>query len=97
MEAQLAESNIGKLIEIDGEFYYVKAWSMDAGYHLEKFGNVLAWNILVEGDDGMVSLGDALLMAGWLPPETAEGDGDILNTLRYVTIKGYSDPPAEDG
>lgn len=97
MEAQLAESNIGKLVEIEGEMYYVKAWSMDAGYHLEKFGNVLAWSILVDDGGEPITLGDALLMAGWMPPETAEGDGDILNTLRYVTLKGYSDPPAEDG
>lgn len=96
MEAQLAESNIGKLVEIDGEFYYVKAWSMGAGYHLQKFGDVLAWSILVDDGAEPITLGDALLMAGWMPPETAEGDGDILNTLRYVTIKGYSDE-ASDG
>lgn len=80
------ENAIGKLITIDGREYMVRSWSTSDGYSIQPLGEVLALNLLVEGEDQVMTLADALVQAGWTAPGR-DKDGDTFTALsREATL-----------
>jgi hypothetical protein len=66
------ETALLKIVKIDGRWHVIRSWHSDAGYELETLGDTLARSLTIEGTKGPIQLSDALLEAGWNPPQLTE-------------------------
>lgn len=59
------------LIRVNGKLHMVRSISWPGGHvAVEPLGDVLARSIAVDDGNGPTSLADALIEAGWSPPES---------------------------